>query len=95
MNERTDGQINKRTKVPLCSTGHLPFRGRCPKTKNMVFVKRPIYGRREGAMIFEIKKIRLETDKEFSVGHSYEYKFRILHCLSKIFSLQMSLCNTP
>ena len=27
----TNGQTNERTKVPLCSTGHRPLRGRCPK----------------------------------------------------------------
>ena len=29
--EQTNEQTNGRTKVPLCSTGLCPLRGRCPK----------------------------------------------------------------
>ena len=29
------GRMNKRTKVPLCSTGHRPLRGRCPATDHL------------------------------------------------------------
>ena len=32
----TDGRTNERTKVPLCSTGLYPLRGRCPKTAKIV-----------------------------------------------------------
>ena len=32
-NERTNGRTDGRTKVPLCSTGLRPLRGRCPKGK--------------------------------------------------------------
>jgi len=32
---RTDERTNERTKVPLCSTGHRPLRGRCPATHHL------------------------------------------------------------
>ena len=32
-NERTNERINEQMKVPLCSTGHRPLWGRCPKRK--------------------------------------------------------------
>ena len=31
---RTDGRTNARTKVPLCSTGLRPLRGRCPASSH-------------------------------------------------------------
>ena len=31
---RTNGRTDERTKVPLCSTGLHPLRGRCSKSKN-------------------------------------------------------------
>ena len=31
----TNGRTDKRTKVPLCSTGHRPLRGRCPATHHL------------------------------------------------------------
>ena len=35
-NERTDERTNGQTKVPLCSTGLRPLRGRCPKMESQV-----------------------------------------------------------
>ena len=33
-NKQMDGPTNKQKKVPLCSIGFCPLRGRCPKERN-------------------------------------------------------------
>ena len=39
---RTNERTNGRTKVPLCSTGLRPLRGRCPKTSHPRIAHGPI-----------------------------------------------------
>ena len=42
---QTDGRTNGRTKVPLCSTGLRPLRGRCPKSNKINILRAyPVVG---------------------------------------------------